>query len=141
MNNYKFTKPNTARSFIKKYASLQDAQSFADSYDGGGWNIEDLGAVPLKSDEELYNSDVSFCKGLIDNFNLLNRKQPQTPEEMAELQAAFENIAVLANVGAVNYVRASIAALVTPIGGVYTAERQAADLASIDTYLLTRLYI
>jgi len=60
---------------------------------------------------------------------------------MAELQAAFENIAVLANVGAVNYVRASIAALVTPIGGVYTAERQAADLASIDTYLLTRLYI
>ena len=138
MNNYKIY--NSSWSVVKPFATLEDAEAWRDA-NKPQLEIEDLGAVPLKSDEELYNSDVSFCKGLIDNFNLLNRKQPQTPEEMAELQAAFENIAVLANVGAVNYVRASIAVLFTPIGGVYTAERKAADLASIDTYLLTRLYI
>jgi hypothetical protein len=140
MNQYKFTKPNISRSFKKEYATLEEAQAFADSYDGGGWNIEDLGAVPQKSPEELYKSDRAFLKQLFDNFNIKNRSQQQTPAEMVELQQAFGNIALLADAGSINFVRGSIAALTPPIGGVYTAERQAEDLADIDNYLATRLY-
>ena len=140
MNNYKFTKPNNPRSFIQEYQTLEEAQAFADSYDGGGWNVQDLGAVPQKTAEEVYKSDIQFCKELFDNFNLLNRQQSQTAEEIQELQNAFSPIKTLADAGAVSFVRAEIAALVPPIGGVYTAQRQIDDLASIDAYLATRLY-
>ena len=137
MNYYKIYDSNW--SVLKMFGSLAEAQEWRDA-NKPGLSIDDLGAVPLKSSEQIYESDLIFCKQLIDNFNLLNRQQPQTPEEMAALQAAFDSIAVLANVGAVNYVRAGIADLVTPIGGVYTAERQAADLASIDAYLVVQPY-
>lgn len=121
------------------FASLQDAETWRDA-NKPECSIDDLGAAPQKTTEEIYNSDVAFCKNLMDQFNIKNRSQPQTPAEMVELQTAFGNIALLANAGSIAFVRASIASLTPPIGGVYTAERQAEDLAEIDAYLATRLY-
>lgn len=138
MNNYKIY--SDSWSVVKMFASLQNAESWRDA-NKPGLNIQDLGAAPQKTTEEIYISDVVFCKQIMDNFNIKNRAQPQTPAEMVELQTAFGNIALLANAGSIAFVRGSIAALTPPIGGVYTAERQAEDLAAIDTYLATRLYI
>lgn len=143
MNNYNIYLENDGEriwSVVKMFVSLQDAEAWRDA-NKPECSIEDLGAAPQKSTEEIYISDVSFCKQLMDQFNIKNRVQPQTPAEMVELQTAFGNIALLANAGSILFVRASIAALTPPIGGVYTAERQAEDLSEIDAYLATRLYI
>lgn len=139
MNNYKIY--NYKWSVVKMFASLTDAETWRDE-NKPECSIQDLGAVQQKTTEEIYLSDVEFCKNLMDQFNIKNRSQTQTPAEMVELQRDFGNIALLANAGSISFVRASIAALTDqlPIGGVYTAERQAEDLAEIDAYLATRLY-
>lgn len=140
MNNYKIYNSNWA--VIKMFQSFQDAEEWRDA-NKPGLSIEDLGPVPQKTEEELYQSDVEFLKGLFNEFNVLNRQQPQTPAEMQELQLAFGEIKVLADAGSINYLRASIDALVTEptaIGGVYSTARKNADLAKIDDYLAVRLY-
>jgi hypothetical protein len=138
MNNYKIY--DSSWSVIKMFASLEDAEAWRDA-NKPGLLIEDLGAAQQKTAEKLYKSDRAFLKQLFDNFNIKNRAQPQTPAEMVDLQQKFGNIALLADAGSINFVRASIAALEPPIGGVYTAQRQAEDLAEIDNYLSTRLYV
>lgn len=138
MNNYKFTKPNNPRSFIQQYANDTDAQTFADSYDGGGWNVENLGPVPQKSASELLASDIEFLKGLMADFILLNRADNITPIESQILLTEFNGIKQLSEVGAVPEVRASIEAIIPPVARVYTVERKANDLAKIDAYMSIR---
>ena len=136
MNSYKFTK--NSRVLIKEYATLTEAQNFADIYDGGGWNVENLGAVAQKTPEQLLQDDVDFLKDLMANFVILNRADNISPAESSELLTAFNNIKQLSEVGAVPEVQASIAALVPPIARVYTLQRQTDDLAAIAAYMLTR---
>jgi len=138
MNNYKFTKQNNPRSFIQEYANDTDAHSFADMYEGGGWMVENLGPVPQKSASEQLQSDIEFLRDLMLNFVIENRNANVNASESIQLLTAFNSIKQLSEVGAVPEVRTSIAAIVTPIGRVYTAARQADDLAKIDAYILTR---
>lgn len=138
MNNYKFTKEGNPRSFIQEYANDTEAQAFADSYDGGGWNWENLGAVPAKSPAELLQADKDFLSNLLAEFIVLNRADNITSLESQELLTAFNGIKQLADVGAVPEVYGSIQLLVTPIARVYTEERKQNDLAKIAAYMATR---
>lgn len=138
MNNYKFTKESDPRTIEGEYANDVAAQAFADSYDGGGWSFENLGAVPSKTPDELLQSDKSFLLNLLDEFVVQNRLDGITPTESGELLTAFSSIKQLAEVGAVPEVYGSINELVTPIARVYTEERKQADLAKILAYMATR---
>lgn len=137
MNRYKFTKPNNPRSLTKEYATLEEAQAFASSYDGGGWNIKDL-AIPSKTPEEKLQADKAFLLNLLDEFVIQNRLDGITPTESGELLTAFSNIKQLSEVGAVPEVYGSISDLTPPIGRVYTEERKQTDLAKISEYLAIR---
>ena len=138
MNKYKISKGSWFSEYLAE--SLIDAQNYANSL-GDNYNVSFIEVAKLKSSEDVYSSDIKFLKSLFNEFNILNREQPQTPSEMVEMQTKFGNIKLLSDAGSINYVRASIDALTTPIGGVYTEQRKINDLAKIDDYLLTRLYV
>ena len=130
MNYYKISKENW--SCTKEFATLEEAQAFADSL-GEGYTAEYLGpVVPLTTDERL-SMDISFCLELIQAFLLDNRNAGVTVEQGEALMTKFVNILQFAQTGAVGSVNDLLAAV--PVDDVFTQERKDKYLLMISDYL------
>jgi len=143
MNNYKFTKENNPRSFIQAYTSLQDAQAFADSYSGGGWTIEDLGAIDMIAKErESHVFSIEFLRKFTIDFSFAiktvevnegqgNRKP--TKQERKSLFEALKDMEYYARLGDAENVRDLLNEATT--GAVLTQAIKDEYLQILDNYI------
>jgi hypothetical protein len=151
MNQYKFTKPNISRSFKKEYATLEEAQAFADSYDGGGWNIEDLGEVPKPSTSEKLRMNKAFGVLLEDAFLEDNMEfmiyDPTSekandegyrhinPYESMALGTKFKNVSFLLSKGDIKSVKEIFDQNLIATDTIFTQERKDKYTQMITDYL------
>ena len=130
MNYYKISKDNW--SVVQKYATLEEAQAFADSL-GEGYTVEYVGPVVPMSIEERYGMDINFCNNLISTFVLDNRNIGTTPEQNDALMAKFQLVLGFAQVGAVKDINAHLPSI--PTDDVFTQERKDKYMQMITDYL------
>tara|TARA_R100001460_G_scaffold108066_1_gene158147 strand:+ start:4429 stop:4833 length:405 start_codon:yes stop_codon:yes gene_type:complete len=130
MNYYKISKDNW--SCTKEFATLEDAQAFADSL-GEGYTVEYLAPVPEITIEERYMMDKQFCDELISTFVLDNRNIGTTSEQNDALMSKFQLVLGFAQVGAVLDINAHLPSI--PTDDVYTQERKDKYMQMITQYL------
>tara|TARA_Y100001973_G_C5136066_1_gene300361 strand:- start:237 stop:641 length:405 start_codon:yes stop_codon:yes gene_type:complete len=130
MNYYKISKDNW--SCTKEFATLEEAQAFADSL-GSGYTAEYLGPVVPPTTDERLSMDIEFCLQLIQTFLLDNRNAGVTVEQGEALMTKFVNILQFAQTGAVGSVNDLLAAV--PVDDVFTQERKDKYLSMISNYL------
>jgi hypothetical protein len=132
MNNYKIYKEGVGRYLLKQFINDADAAAFASSYDGG-WNWQNLGAVPVLGVDEKLRADMDFCTALTDRFLKENRDAGITEEQSVALLAQFKDIMSMAQVGAVPSVYALLQNVT--VGEIYTQARKDNDLADLLNYM------
>ena len=130
MNYYRIKKGNW--SCIKEYATLEEAQEFADSL-GDGYTVEYVGPVAPITIEERYIMDKQFCDELISTFVLDNRNIGTTSEQNDALMSKFQLVLGFAQVGAVLDINAHLPSI--PTDEVYTQERKDKYMQMITQYL------
>jgi len=130
MNYYKISKDNW--SVVQKYATIEEAQAFADSL-GEGYTVEYIGAVVPMTIEQRYEMDKGFCDNLITTFVLDNRNIGTTPTENDALMSKFQLVLGFAQVGAVKDINAHLPSI--PTDDVYTEERRDKYIQMITDYL------
>ena len=130
MNIYKIY--NSVKSYIKKFASLEDATIFAESL-GSGYSVEYVGPYTPPSSDEQRQLDTDFCTFLTNRFLDENRDAGITEPESIALLAQFKDILSMAQVGSVPSVY-SLLQNVT-VGTIYTQERKTRDLADLESYI------
>tara|TARA_B100001093_G_C26686627_1_gene952942 strand:+ start:107 stop:511 length:405 start_codon:yes stop_codon:yes gene_type:complete len=130
MNYYKTSKANWA--VVQKYATLEEAQAFADSL-GEGYTVEYVGAVPQITIEERYDMDKSFCDNLISTFVLDNRNIGTTADQNNALMSKFQTILGFTQVGAVKDINTHLPNITTD--DVYTEERKDKYIQMITEHL------
>lgn len=130
MNYYKISKANW--SVVQEYATIEEAQAFADSL-GEGYTAEYIGAVVPISIEQRYEMDKNFCDNLISTFVLDNRNIGTTPAENDMLMGKFQLVLGFAQVGAVKDIDAHLPSI--PTDEVYTEERKDKYIQMITDYL------
>ena len=130
MNYYKISKDDWAT--IIKYATIEEAQAYADSL-GEGYEVEYMGAVVPISIEQRYEMDKNFCDNLISTFVLDNRNIGTTPAENDALMSKFQLVLGFAQVGAVKDINAHLPSI--PTDEIYTEERKDKYIQMITVYL------
>ena len=130
MNYYKISKDNW--SVVTKFATLEDAQAYADSL-GEGYTVEYVSPVIPITIEQRYSMDTAFCDDLISTFVLDNRNIGTTPAENDMLMGKFQLVLGFAQVGAVKDIDAHLPSI--PTDEVYTEERKDKYIQMITDYL------
>tara|TARA_R100001460_G_scaffold2409_1_gene7859 strand:- start:365 stop:766 length:402 start_codon:yes stop_codon:yes gene_type:complete len=130
MNYYKIYKDNW--SCIKEYATIEEAQSFADTL-GDGYNVEYVGAVVPISTEERLGMDMDFGRELINKFVYDNRVMEITTEQSEAVLVKFRDILAFAQTGAITSIHSYLPLI--PIDDVFTQERKDEYIVMINDYL------
>tara|TARA_Y100000592_G_scaffold28829_2_gene45914 strand:+ start:6052 stop:6453 length:402 start_codon:yes stop_codon:yes gene_type:complete len=130
MNYYKILKGNW--SCTKTFATVEEAQAFADSL-GDGYTVEYVGPVEPMSNEQRLSMDMSFTFDLIQTFLLDNRNEGVTVAQGETLMTKFVDILQFAQTGAVGSVNDLL--LNVDVDDVFTQERKDKYLQMIADYL------
>ena len=130
MNYYKITKDNW--SVVKRFDTLEEAQTFADSL-GEGYTVEYIGPYIPPTVAERLDMDMNFCQDLITTFVYDNREIGTTQEQNDALMAKFQTILAFAQVGAVESINAHLPTI--PTDEVFTQERKDKYMQMITQYL------
>lgn len=130
MNYYKIYKG--LWSVIKRFDTLEQAQSFSDTL-GDGYTAEFYAPyVPLTLQERL-NSDLQFGQQLIYVFVEDNRIMDITSEQSEEVLVKFRDILAFAQTGAVTSIQTYLPLI--PVDDVFTQERKDKYIQMISDYL------
>ena len=131
MNIYKTSKDNW--SCTKEFATIEDAQTFADSL-GDGYTVEYIGPVIPISTQERLQMDMAFGSELINTFVYDNRVMEITTEQSEAVLVKFRDILAFAQTGAITSIQTYLPLI--PIDDVFTQERKDKYISMIANYLV-----
>jgi hypothetical protein len=130
MNYYKIYK--NLYSVIKKFASLEDAQAFADTL-GEDYIAEFYAPYTAPTIQEKLQMDMQFGQDLVFVFVEDNRTMNITPEQSEAVLIKFRDILAFAQTGAITSIQTYLPAITTD--DVFTQERKDKYMNMINQYL------
>lgn len=130
MDYYKIFKDQW--SLIKQFATLEDAQAFADTL-GTGYTAEFYKAYVAPTIQQRLDMDLDFGSHLIYIFVEDNRIMDITPEQSEAVLIKFRDILAFAQTGAIPSIQTYLPAI--PVDEVFTQERKDKYIQMINDYL------
>ena len=130
MNYYKIFKD--LWSCIKKFATLEDAQAFADSL-GEGYTAEFYAPYTPPSIQERLQMDMQFGQNLVFVFVEDNRIMGTTQEQNDAILVKFRDILAFAQTGAIESINTHLPNI--PVDEVFTQERKDKYITMVTDYL------
>lgn len=130
MNYYKIFKD--LWSCVKKFATLEDAQAFADSL-GEGYTAEYYAPYTPPTLQERLIMDLEFGQNLVYVFVEDNRIMNITPAQSEAVLVKFRDILAFAQTGAITSINTYLPAI--PVDEVFTQERKDKYMQMITDYL------
>lgn len=130
MDYYKIYKGNW--SLIRQFATLQDAQSFADTL-GAGYTAEFYKAYTPPTIQQRLSNDLDFGSHLIYIFVEDNRIMNITSEQSEAVLVKFRDILAFAQTGAITSIQTYLPLI--PIDEVFTQQRKDKYIQMINDYL------
>ena len=130
MNYYKIFKD--LWSCIKKFATLEDAQAFADSL-GEGYTAEFYAPYTPPSIQERLQMDMQFGQDLVFVFVEDNRIMGTTQEQNDAILVKFRDILAFAQTGAIESINTHLPNI--PVDEVFTQERKDKYITMVTDYL------
>ena len=130
MNYYKIYKGNW--SLIRQFATLEEAQTFADSL-GTGYAAEFYKAYTPPTIQQRLNMDLNFGDYLVYVFVEDNRVMDITPEQSEAELVKFRDILAFAQTGAVTSIQTYLPLI--PTDDVFTQQRKDKYVQMITDYL------
>ena len=130
MDYYKIYKDQW--SLIKQFASLEDAQAFADTL-GTGYTAEFYKAYTPPTIQQRLNMDLDFGSHLVYIFVEDNRVMDITPEQSEAVLVKFRDILAFAQTGAITSIQTYLPLI--PTDDVFTQQRKDKYVQMITDYL------
>ena len=130
MNYYKISKD--LWSTIQKFATLEDAQAFADTL-GEGYTAEFYAPYTPPSIQERLQMDMQFGQELVFVFVEDNRIMGTTQEQNDAILVKFRDILAFAQTGAIESINTHLPSI--PVDEVFTQERKDKYMAMVTDYL------
>lgn len=130
MNYYKIYKDYWE--VIQKFASLEDAQAFADSL-GEGYTAEYHSTYTAPTIQERLQMDMQFGQELVFSFVEDNRIMGTTQEQNDAILVKFRDILAFAQTGAINSINVHLPNITTDV--VFTQERKDKYIQMVTDYL------
>jgi len=130
MNLYKISKDYWE--VVKKFATLEDAQAFADSL-GEGYTAEFYAPYTPPSIQERLQMDMQFGQDLMFIFVEDNRIMGTTQEQNDAILVKFRDILAFAQTGAIESINTHLPNI--PVDEVFTQERKDKYMAMVTDYL------
>ena len=130
MDYYKIYKDQW--SLIKQFATLEDAQAFADTL-GVGYTAEFYKAYTAPTIQQRLDMDLDFGSHLIYIFVEDNRIMDITPEQSEAVLIKFRDILAFAQTGAITSIQTYLPTI--PVDEVFTQERKDKYIQMINDYL------
>jgi hypothetical protein len=130
MNYYKIFKE--LWSCVKKFATLEDAQAFADSL-GEGYTAEFYAPYTPPTIQERLQMDMQFGQDLVFAFVEDNRIMGTTQEQNDAILVKFRDILAFAQTGAIESINTHLPNI--PVDEVFTQERKDKYIAMVTDYL------
>lgn len=130
MDYYKIYKDQW--SLIKQFATLEDAQSFADAL-GTGYTAEFYQEYTPPTIQERLQSDLDFGAHLIYVFVEDNRVMDITSEQSEAVLVKFRDVLAFAQTGAITSIQTYLPLI--PTDDVFTQERKDKYIKMINDYL------
>lgn len=130
MNYYKIFKDYWE--VIQKFATLEDAQAFADSL-GEGYTAEFYAPYTPPSIQERLQMDMQFGQELVFSFVEDNRIMGTTQEQNDAILVKFRDILAFAQTGAINSINVHLPNITTDV--VFTQERKDKYIQMVTDYL------
>ena len=130
MNYYKIFKE--LWSCVKKFATLEDAQTFADSL-GEGYTAEYYAPYTPPTLQERLTMDLEFGQDIVYVFVEDNRIMNITPAQSEATLVKFRDILAFAQTGAITSINTYLPAI--PVDEVFTQERKNKYMQMITDYL------
>jgi hypothetical protein len=119
-------------STVRQFASINDAQSFADSL-GSGYVAEFWKAFQQPDIYQKLQMDMDFCQNLISEFLEDNRNMNITPEQSDAVLMKFKDILSFAQTGAVASLNVHLPLI--PVDEIFTQERKNKYVNQISEYM------
>lgn len=119
-------------STVRQFASINDAQTFADSL-GTGYVAEFWKAFQQPDIYQRLQMDMDFCQNLISEFLEDNRNMNITPEQSDGVLMKFKDILSFAQTGAVASLNVHLPLI--PVDEVFTQERKNKYVNQISEYM------
>ena len=130
MDYYKIYKDQW--SLIKQFATLEDAQAFADTL-GTGYTAEFYKAYTPPTIQQRLSMDLDFDSHIIYSFVEDNRVMDITPEQSEAVLVKFRDILAFAQTGAITSIDNYLPLI--PTDDVFTQERKDKYISMITDYL------
>jgi hypothetical protein len=130
MDYYKIYKDQW--SLIKQFATLEDAQAFADTL-GTGYTAEFYKAYTPPTIQQRLNMDLNFGDYLVYVFVEDNRVMDITPEQSEAVLQKFRDILAFAQTGAITSIQTYLPLI--PTDDVFTQQRKDKYVQMITDYL------
>jgi len=130
MDYYKIYKDQW--SLIKQFATLEDAQAFADTL-GTGYTAEFYKAYTPPTIQQRLNMDLNFGSHLVYIFVEDNRVMDITPEQSEAVLVKFRDILAFAQTGAITSIQTYLPLI--PTDDVFTQQRKDKYVQMITDYL------
>ena len=130
MNYYKIYKGNW--SLIRQFATLEEAQTFADSL-GTGYAAEFYKAYTPPTIQQRLSNDLDFGSYLVYVFVEDNRIMNITPEQSEAVLVKFRDILAFAQTGAITSIQTYLPLI--PTDDVFTQQRKDKYVQMITDYL------
>ena len=130
MNYYKIFKD--LWSTIQKFATLEEAQAFADSL-GEGYTAEFYAPYTPPTIQERLLMDMQFGQELVFVFVEDNRIMGTTQEQNDAILVKFRDILAFAQTGAIESINTHLPNI--PVDEVFTQERKDKYIGMVTTYL------
>ena len=131
MNYYKISKD--LWSCIEKFATIEDAQAFADTLPDQPYQVEYYAPYTPPSIQERLQMDMQFGQELVFVFVEDNRIMDTTQEQNDAILVKFRDILAFAQTGAVESINAHLPTI--PVDEVFTQERKDKYMAMVTDYL------
>jgi len=119
-------------STVRQFASINDAQTFADSL-GTGYVAEFWKAFQQPDIYQRLQMDMDFCQNLISEFLEDNRNMNITPEQSDAVLMKFKDILSFAQTGAVASLNVHLPLI--PVDEIFTQERKNKYVNQISEYM------
>lgn len=119
-------------STVRQFASINDAQTFADSL-GTGYVAEFWKAFQQPDIYQRLQMDMDFCQNLISEFLEDNRNMNITPEQSDAVLMKFKDILSFAQTGAVASLNVHLPLI--PVDEIFTQERKDKYMNQISEYM------
>jgi len=130
MDYYKIYKDQW--SLIKQFATLEDAQAFADTL-GTGYTAEFYKAYTPPTIQQRLDMDLDFGSHLVYIFVEDNRVMDITPEQSEAVLVKFRDILAFAQTGAITSIQTYLPLI--PTDDVFTQQRKDKYVQMITDYL------